>query len=93
MTVGEMLQRMSSAEFAEWMAYHGLEPFGPRREDLRFGALLALTANVHRERGSRAFQPADFLGLDADTPKPDVNDKLRAFFAANEGRVFKPKLS
>ena len=30
---------MSSAEFAEWIAFYQLEPFGPWRDDIRIGIL------------------------------------------------------
>jgi hypothetical protein len=30
---------MDAAEFAEWVAFAGLEPFGSRVDDLRFGAV------------------------------------------------------
>jgi len=35
---------MSSAEFAEWMAYYQVEPFGSTADDIRFGTLA--TASV-----------------------------------------------
>jgi hypothetical protein len=35
MTVAELLDRMSSREFSEWMAYYELEPWGEERADLR----------------------------------------------------------
>ena len=38
-TVGELGERMTSAEFAEWVAFAGLEPFGSRVEDLRAGTI------------------------------------------------------
>jgi hypothetical protein len=44
-TVGELGERMTSAEFAEWVAFAALEPFGSRVEDLRVGTLAsAVTA-------------------------------------------------
>lgn len=35
MTVAELGERMSSAEFSEWMAFYNIEPFGEERADLR----------------------------------------------------------
>jgi hypothetical protein len=37
---------MSSREFAEWMAFFQLEPYGEWREDFRFANLMALISNV-----------------------------------------------
>lgn len=44
-----MLSRMSSAEFAEWMAFANIEPFGSHVEDRRAGAAVSMLANVHRD--------------------------------------------
>lgn len=37
---------MSSREFAEWMAFFQLQPFGDRRADFRNASLMALISNV-----------------------------------------------
>lgn len=90
MTVGELGQRMSSAEFAEWIAYSSLEPFGPRREDLRAALVASTVFNVNRGPKGRFFQPEEFLGL-SETPSSDraetpsaqtLTDKARSFFFA-----------
>jgi hypothetical protein len=54
---------MSSAEFAEWLAFMELEPFGPGRDELRAGVIAAVIANVNRDskRSSEPFVPADFF--------------------------------
>lgn len=67
MTVAELGQRMSSAEFTEWMVYAQLEPFGPRREDERAGMVAAMVTNVARDTKAhpQAFTPDDFF------PDPD----------------------
>lgn len=50
-------------EFAEWMAYYGLEPFGDERADLRSGIVAATIANVNRDpkKTRSAFEPGDFM--------------------------------
>jgi len=55
--------RMTSREFAEWMAFYEIEPFGDERGDLRMAILAALIANAHRDpkRRKRAYKPADFM--------------------------------
>lgn len=39
MTVAELADRMSAAEFAEWQAFAQIEPFGSRVEDIRAGVI------------------------------------------------------
>lgn len=61
--VGELQRRVTSREFAEYWAYDGLEPFGPKREDLRSGIVAATVANANRDRKKhpRPFEPATFM--------------------------------
>ena len=61
MTVAELLQRVSSRELGEWMAYERIEPFGETRADLRVGMLTSLTANINRKKGATPFTPQDFM--------------------------------
>jgi hypothetical protein len=61
MTVRELLQRIDSAELAEWIAYYGLEPFGQERDSLHSGIIAATIANAHSSSKSKTFQPADFM--------------------------------
>lgn len=60
-TVDELQDRMSSAEFGEWIAYYSLEPFGERHDDIRMGTLAALNANLNRSPGGRVYLPEDFM--------------------------------
>jgi hypothetical protein len=61
MTVAELLERMSSAEFNEWMAYSMLEPFGPLREDSRSTVAALVVANALRKKDSRAVEAEEFF--------------------------------
>lgn len=63
MPVVEAQARISSAEFAEWMAYAQLEPFGQGREDTRAGVIASLIANANRDTDKRStpFGPEDFF--------------------------------
>lgn len=63
MSVLEAQARISSAEFAEWMAYAQLEPFGGLQDDLRAGAIASTIANVNRDsdKTPRPFEPGDFF--------------------------------
>lgn len=92
MSVRRAQLEIGSAEFAEWMAFAALEPFGPLRDDDRIGVLAALTANVNRDtkRRPEPFTPTDFFprhpddaeGAQAEQQQPDLASKLTAWAAA-----------
>lgn len=46
MTLAEMRGRMSSREFASWLAFDRLQPVGDRRADLHFAHLSALVESA-----------------------------------------------
>lgn len=53
MTVAELLNRISSRELSEWMAYAEVEPFGEERADLRSGIIASTVANTARDPKKR----------------------------------------
>ncbi len=63
MPVAELLRRMSAREFAEWMAFFEMEPWGYDMENWRFGMLAATMANLHRDpkKRRRPYRPTDFM--------------------------------
>ena len=56
-----MLSEISSAQYAEWLAYSKLEPWGEERDDLRMGIVASTIANVNRGKGQKAFTPDQFM--------------------------------
>lgn len=54
---------MSSSEFAEWMAFSRMQPFGEWRSDYRTATLMALIANaLSRSKDSDPVKsPGDFM--------------------------------
>ena len=86
MTVGELLDRISSRELSEWMAYYMLEPFGAERDNLHAGLVAAMVHNVNRDpkRGKPA-DPKDFMlefGIEEeDEPQTagDVYEMMRTW--------------
>ena len=59
-----MLQeQLSSKDFAEWMAYYAVEPFGEERADLRNAIVASTIANAYRDtkRTKKPFSPGDFM--------------------------------
>jgi hypothetical protein len=50
---------MSSAEFAEWLAYEQVAgPIGPERDDILHAVLVAL---IHNQWAKKSKRPKDFL--------------------------------
>ncbi len=60
-TVRELQTRMDSHEFAEWMAYYRIDPYGSWREDYRAGIVASTLANVNRTKDAKVFTPQDFI--------------------------------
>ena len=52
---------MSSREFAEWLAYERLEPFGPERADARAALVAQTVANYAGRTAKRWLTLRDFL--------------------------------
>lgn len=76
-----MLRRMDSAELSEWIAYHGLNPFGEQRGDLRAGIIASVIANANRGKGTRSFKPSDFMPKFGDKAKKrQTGDEMMAIF-------------
>jgi len=69
--VAELQSRMSSREFAEWLAYYSLEPFGEVRADLRMATVAALIANANRngQKRKEPYTPQDFMPKFEDSPE------------------------
>lgn len=81
MTVARAKREMSSAEFTEWIAYAELEPFGGSIDDSKYGMLMAMIANIHRDsrKHPQAFAAHDF------TPwreKPRVRQQSQEYMAS-----------
>jgi hypothetical protein len=60
-SVAELLERLSSRELAEWMAFAELEPFGEERADLRSAIVASTMANAWRGKRQRAFTAEDCM--------------------------------
>ncbi|WP_042297113.1 phage tail assembly protein T [Paraburkholderia bannensis] len=61
MSVSRAQREIDSVEFAHWMAYYNIEPFGTPIENLRMGIVASTMANIHRDPKRPAFAPADFI--------------------------------
>ena len=94
MSVRRAQAEIDAHEFAEWMAYMTLEPFGPNRDDLRAGTVAAMIANVNRDSRKRSepFVPGDFFPeiaekvTEAEAPAPaTLESKLTAWARSMAG--------
>lgn len=75
MPVAELLDRMSSREFSEWMAFYEIEPFGEERADLRQALTTSAVHNSIQAQTKRPkwTKPEDFMPFsDKAQPKRDV---------------------
>lgn len=63
MTVGELLNQMSSRELTEWMAFYSLEPFGYVANLHGHAITASVIAEVNRdsEKKSEPFTAQDFI--------------------------------
>lgn len=61
MTVAELLQRISSKELTEWLAFYRTEPFGDVRADLRSAIIACVMANAWRGKNTKVFTVEDFM--------------------------------
>jgi len=60
MTVERLLNEMSAAELAEWIAFYTVEPFGEDWKQTSY--VCTMTGNASGgKRGGKPFEPSDFL--------------------------------
>jgi len=79
--VAELQQRMSSAEFEDWLAYNQVSPIGPERLD-HLAALVAATvanANPFRKKGSKSVAVAAFVPQWAPKARASTPDDQLAY--------------
>lgn len=75
---------MDAREFAEWIAYDMIEPFGGNREDQRAGTIVSAIVNVNKKKGSKPAQWSDFLPpYEKRKPITDWRDLLSKVEALN----------
>ena len=76
---------MDAREFAEWMAYYELDPFGEERADLRAGIIASTFANANLGKGRKPYAPSDFMPQFRKTAKRkaspnEIGMKLMSYF-------------
>lgn len=86
MTVGELDERISSAEITQWIAYANVEPFGYPMDNYRMGVPAAAIANTVRStipipKGRQRPKPvkaSDFYPHRSKA-EPELTPEQRAF--------------
>lgn len=61
MTRVELLNRISSREITEWMAFEQLEPFGAEAGYIGHAITASTVANVHRGSKQKVYEVSDFM--------------------------------
>ena len=77
MTVGELMQRMDSREFAEWQIVYAHDPFGDLRADRRTALLAMQFYNAHRAKEQPPRGLDEFM-LYKPFAQPESNDEAAA---------------
>lgn len=81
MSVRRAQVEIDAAEFAEWMAYYTMEPWGEDRSDLRAGIIASTIANTQRGKRTKAFKPSDFMpNFDRPRKCKQSPEEMRALF-------------
>lgn len=77
---------MDAQEFAEWIAYSRLDPFGNERQDLNAAAITSMIYNANRGKGASK-SPKDFLwDFDGSAHSPAaLQAKMRANLRGGDG--------
>ena len=55
------MSHMSAREFAEWMAYSQIEPWGEERADLRAALICKVLADINTPKGKQRAKLEDFM--------------------------------
>jgi len=90
MSVAKAQEQISSREFAEWIAYSTIEPFGEERADLRAGIIASVIANVNRGKGHAPYKPRDFMPTFGESRRQSAQEiiaRLKAFAAAHNAAI------
>ena len=87
-----MESRLTAREFAEWMAFYQIDPWGEQRADMRSAQLVSMLANINRDpKKGRVYRPDEFMlfpdqqgDSQAETRQQTAARKLREFLTKQE---------
>lgn len=80
-----MLGRLTSEQFAEWMAYYSLEPFGEERADFRAGIIASEIVNMAGKASKRTVAPKDFMPKFGGSRKQTPHEMLQVLKGMRRG--------
>jgi hypothetical protein len=85
MTRGELLEKVSSRELSEWIAYYGLEPWGEAQSEYRAALVTSMIANTARDdkKHPQPFRAEEFMRegyLMKDDEPVNLLDKAKGIF-------------
>ncbi len=83
--MAETQECINSREYAEWLAWHSIDPFTIDRTEIMLAQVCAVIMNVNRAKPtSRIYKISDFLLFDKEEKHQDtaqeIEIKLRAMF-------------
>lgn len=90
-TIGELMDSMSSQEFAIWLALYEEDQWGDKRHDLRAGMIAAAVGNYAgkiRKEQSKPLTAADFFQSLADIEPQKEPDPTTFFTAVATSKTF-----
>ena len=82
-----MIEDLPASLLAEWRAFYECDPWGEQRADSRVAVLSALTANMNRGKGQKAYEIRDFLLY--PPPKPETTGDDAQTLMAKLGHLVK----
>jgi len=78
------VRQWSAAELSLYAAYYRIAPWGEERADLRNGMQMAQTANMHRDRSSKAYDVEDFMPFHKRKMNTSADDMRKALSSMNK---------
>lgn len=85
-----MLNRISSPELSEWIAFSNIEPFGEVRADIRAAMIATVMANAWRGKNQSPFKITDFMLTFGNKPEQTIDEMkqiLKSFTLTAGGKV------
>jgi hypothetical protein len=79
-----LLERLTSKQFGEWVAFYSIDPFGDQRGDLQAAIVAATVSNRLRNKTEKPAQPIDFMPFYREPEqKPEqIKNTLRSILSS-----------
>lgn len=85
--VDEMLSSMSGEQFAEWVAFYRLEPFGYEAGMVGHAITASTIANTNRGKGQKPFKPETFMPRLEEREGGGFFSELKSYLLKRGGKV------